>query len=67
MINENDAPMTAALTEGVLGAIVKRVPETWLEERTTLSAGELRAVYVRYLTERLASPRAFVEEGVRAR
>lgn len=66
-LEDIDEAMTAALTEDVLGAIVERVPGSWLEERTTSSAGELRAAYLRYLTDRLASPRAFVEEGVRAR
>jgi hypothetical protein len=62
-----DASMTAALTKDVLGAIVERIPTTWLEERSTSGAGELRKAYLRYLTERLESPRAFVEEGMRAR
>ena len=66
-LEDIDEAMTAALTEDVLGTIVERVPDSWLEERTTSSAGELRAAYLRYLTDRLASPRAFVEEGVRAR
>ena len=59
--------MTAALTNDVLSTIVEQVPATWLQERSISSADELRAAYVRYLTERLESPRPFVEEGVRAR
>ena len=66
-LEEIDGAMAAALTEDVLSAIVDRVPDSWLEERTTSSAGDLRAAYLRYLTERLASPRPFVEEGARAR
>jgi hypothetical protein len=62
-----DRTMSAALTRDVLEAIVARVPETWLQEHSTASAGDLRAAYVRYLTERLEPPRTFVEESLRAR
>jgi hypothetical protein len=62
-----DETMSAALTKDVLNGIVAQVPETWLQEHSASSADALRAGYVRYLTERLESPRTFVEESLRAR
>jgi hypothetical protein len=67
LLEEIDAKMSAVLTKDVLASIVSQVPDSWLLERSPSTADELRAAYARYLTERLASPRAFVEEGVRAR
>ena len=62
-----DQTMSAVLTMDVLDAIVAQVPEAWLREHSTSSADDLRAAYVRYLTERLQSPRTFVEESLRGR
>jgi hypothetical protein len=67
LLEKADEKMSAALTEDVLTAIVGQVPDSWLLERGTATAAELRGAYVRYLVERLEAPRAFVEEGVRAR
>ena len=62
-----DAAMAEAITEERIAAIVEWIPDAWL---TAGDAGQdvpaLRAAYVRYLTERLAAPRAFVQEAARA-
>ncbi|MCU1382044.1 MAG: hypothetical protein JWL71_741 [Acidobacteria bacterium] len=57
-----DMEMAARLTPAVIDAIVARIPESWLEQGPAQ-----RAAYGRYLVDRLAAPRAFVEEAVRVR
>jgi hypothetical protein len=57
-----DREMAAALTPGIIEGIVDRIPDGWLED----GAPE-RAAYRRFLVDRLAAPRAFVEEAIRAR
>jgi hypothetical protein len=56
-----DAELAARLTPGAIDAIVALVPEPWLGD------GAGREAYARYLTDRLAEPRAFAEEARRAR
>jgi hypothetical protein len=55
---EADAAMVARLTRPAIEAVVALVPEAW--------AGD-RGAYTHYLAARLESPRAFVEEAIRAR
>jgi hypothetical protein len=55
-----DAALAPLLTEERLRAIVDAVPEAWLEELP-------RARYLEFLLERLAAPRAFVDEAAHAR
>ena len=57
-----DAEMARALPSDVIQRIVNLIPEGWMEE-----GAPDRTAYNRYLVERLTSPRAFVEEAVRAR
>jgi hypothetical protein len=57
-----DAALAPRLTPEVLRAVVAEVPDAWLEG----DADAARAVYVGYLSERLAPPRAFAEEALRA-
>jgi hypothetical protein len=57
-----DAGMAGALNAGVIDGIVGLIPDSWLED-----GAPDRAAYARYLVERLAAPRAFVEEAIRAR
>jgi hypothetical protein len=57
-----DAAMAALLTVEIIDAIVAQIPESWLEE-----GAPDRAVYRQYLVDRLAAPRAFVEEAAGAR
>ena len=67
MLEEVDAAMASALTGEVIAEIVERVPDSWLLDRATSPVDVMRAAYSGYLLERLAAPRVFVEEGVRAR
>jgi hypothetical protein len=57
-----DAGMAGALNAGLIDGIVALIPDSWLED-----GAPDRAAYARYLVERLAAPRAFVEEAIRAR
>ena len=59
---EVDDAMVALLTPAVIERIVGLIPEAWLEGEASH-----RAAYGRYLIDRLAAPRAFVEEAIRAR
>jgi hypothetical protein len=67
-VQDIDASMAAALTPAVLDGVLALVPDEWLEDTATgLSAEGARGAYRRYLIERLAAPRGFVEEAARAR
>ena len=67
-LGEVDAELAERLTPALTEAIVGLVPDSWLAGDAPASAdGADRAAYVRYLTDRLAAPRAFVEEALRAR
>ena len=61
-VREVDDIMAGALTAGRLEQIVDLIPEVWLED-----GAAQRAAYRTYLGDRLAAPRAFVEEAVGAR
>jgi hypothetical protein len=56
-----DAQLAASLTAEVIDRIVALVPDAWLPEPTAGS----RAAYARFLSDRLAAPRTFVEEITR--
>jgi hypothetical protein len=58
-----DAELASRLGEEVLRDIVAQVPDDWLSEPPE----ESRAAYVRFLRERLAGPRLFVQEAIDAR
>lgn len=60
-----DARLASQITEPVLAEIVAEVPDAWLAGEATPEA--VRRGYVEHLAARLASPRDFVEEAVRAR
>jgi hypothetical protein len=57
-IREQDAALTRVLTPDVIDGILAMVPEQWAIDRDA---------YRRYFLERLAAPRAFVEEAAGAR
>ena len=62
-----DDAMAGILTEELIGAIVEWIPDAWLTVAdAALDAAGQRAAYRRYLTERRAPPRAFVQEAARA-
>jgi len=58
---EVDARLAGRLTPEVVERIVSWIPEDWIAEGTS------RGTYAHYLEARLAPPRAFVEEALRAR
>lgn len=67
-IEAADARLTGTLTPAVIAEAVSCVPDAWLEPVDGLPDPQSqRDAYVRLLTQRLASPRAFVEEAIRAR
>ena len=62
-----DAQLGAALTPDLLARIVALIPDAWLEDEPGFaSRAEHRAAYLEYLLQRLAAPRAFTEEALRA-
>ena len=70
-IAEVDAALATRLTRPVLEAIVGLVPDAWLGDAaaapaTTSVAAAARAAYLDHFVRRLAAPRAFVTEAVRA-
>lgn len=63
-----DARMVQRLAGIDLPDLVAAVPDLLLEERDgAMAPGDARERYVRYLTERAAAPRAFLDEAVRAK
>ena len=57
--------MAAALTPEVVDGILARVPDEWLARTEPRSSGGGRTgAYTRYLLERLAPPRPFIEEAI---
>ena len=64
---EADAELAARLDEPTLKAIVSLVPDSWLEDEPSFeSVATHRDAYFQYLRRRIAAPRAFVMETVRA-
>ena len=67
-IESADHAMTALITEEVIKGVVDLVPDEWLDDSARFSSPlENKQAYVDYLTRRLAEPRPFVEEAIRAR
>jgi hypothetical protein len=67
-VQEQDQGMAAALSTDLIEEILALVPAAWLEEPWPgMSADDLRAAYRSYFVDRLAPPREFVEEALRAR
>ena len=66
-----DAELSRRLEGDVLERIVDLVPDDWLADGLAFDrrahAEPPRAVYLRFLRQRLAAPRAFVTEAARAR
>ena len=67
-IAEVDAGLAARLTRPVLEGIVGLIPTTWLaaEGAASDAADAARSAYLDHFARRLAAPRAFVTEAVRA-
>lgn len=59
-----DPVLAGILTSDVLAGILALLPDEWFPDEEPAAA---RAAYHRYLTERLAAPRTFLEEAARGR
>ena len=67
-LREADAALSARLTPAVIADIVAAVPDVWLTVNSPFAhATQARDAYMQHLTRRLAVPRAFAEEAIRAR
>ena len=67
-IAEADTRLTARLTAEALAELVQSIPDEWLDNGAPFAShDEQRAAYLRYLTQRLTEPRAFVAEAIAAR
>jgi len=67
-LTEVDAILPAKLTSERIREIVAQVPDSWLENDSTLgSPAAYREIYVEYLLRRLQAPREFVQEAIHAR
>lgn len=63
-----DATLSRRLTPAIITDIVNLIPENWLEgDALFATTAAQRAAYRQYLQARLDSPRAFVQEAIRAR
>ncbi len=60
-----DADLAPRITEAALAHIIDQVPDAWLDGEATPNA--TRRSYIEHLWSRLAAPRAFVEEALRAK
>jgi hypothetical protein len=66
-LEQVDAELAATLTDDAIAGIVDLVPGSWMAGDPGSDAPASRADYCRYLIDRMATPRFFVEEAVRAR
>jgi hypothetical protein len=67
-LREADAELAPLITADAIEAIVAQVPESWLGDVSLFSSvEEHRAAYGDWLLRRVAQPREWVEEAVRAR
>jgi hypothetical protein len=67
-LREADATLSARITPEIIREIVALVPASWLAADSPFpTADEARNAYVQHLVRRLQSPRAFLEEALRAR
>jgi hypothetical protein len=67
-IRAADEQLAPRVTPELVEAVVGMVPDAWLVADTPFATpDEHRAAYVIYLLDRLAAPRAFVEEAANAR
>jgi hypothetical protein len=64
-LQEIDAQMIQRITPDRIAQIVGLIPDAWLAAEA--SPGARRTAYEQYLSKRLQTPRAFVEEAIRAR
>jgi hypothetical protein len=67
-LKEADTALASRLSPDLIRDIVAAAPDSWLADRPVFETpAQTRQAYVDYLVQRLQSPRAFVEEAIRAR
>jgi hypothetical protein len=67
-LQEADAKMAERITPEIIDNIVKLIPDGWLVGGSLFTSPEqYRDAYIEYLHRRLAEPRDFLEEAIRAR
>lgn len=67
-LQETDQRFTSLLTPAVINEIVNLIPDIWLSsEGIAAEIQPQREVYAAYLSERLETPRDFLEEAIHAR
>jgi hypothetical protein len=66
-LNEVSEKLRALLRPPVIHDVVQLIPDEWLVGDTLRAGAPSRDGYFQYLTRRLTTPLAFVEEAVRAR
>lgn len=67
-LREADARLSALLSPQLIEQVVARIPHAWLGgDAPFADAAEHRAAYAAYLCRRIESPRAFLQEAIRAR
>ena len=67
-LEEADTVLRSMLTEEKIQQVVALIPDDWLHwEDTHETPGEIRDIYTRFLTERLAHSETFVKEAQNAR
>ena len=65
---EADAFLAPQLTPALIESVIDSVPDDWLaDEPSFADHAAHRAAYVQFLNQRIAAPRAFIQEAVRAR
>ncbi len=68
-LREVDGELSALVTADLVHGLLAQVPDSWFHESGSAAfAGpaEYRAAYADYLLRRIAAPRAFAEEAIRA-
>ena len=72
-LSEIDSTMTDRVTPGIIGGIVKLIPDSWLATGSQVgdspftALADHRDAYSEYLLSRLGAPHVFLEEAIRAR
>ena len=67
-LEEADAALRSMLTEEKIQQVVALIPDDWLHwEDTHETSEEIRDIYTRFLTERLAHSETFVKEAQNAK
>ena len=67
-LREADATLAARITPDLIREVVALVPDAWLAADSPFATTQAaRDAYIQHLSRRLQSPRAFLQEAVRAR